>query len=84
MLQLDKDMRSQSLEECVQAYVTDIDVLYAKICVNYATAAEDILWLQSSELSQDLSAESDELLKAVMLLLRKHYSTFMDHPRVFF
>ena len=84
IFQLDKDMRSQSLEECVQAYVTDIEVLYAKICLNYSTAAEDILWLQSSELSQDLSAESDELLKAIMFLLRKHYSTFMDHPRVFF
>ena len=84
MLQLDKNMRSQSLEECVQAYVTDIEVLYAKICLNYSTAAEDILWLQSSELSQELSAESDELLKAIMFLLRKHYSTFMDHPRVFF
>ena len=31
-----------------------------------------------------LSGETEDLLKTVMSLLRKHYRTFIDHPRVFF
>ena len=83
MLHLGKNMRSRSLEECVRTYMTDLQVLYAKICVNSSTAAEDILWLESQELDA-LSEETKDLLKTVMFLLRKHYSTFIDHPRVFF
>ena len=85
MLQLGKNtVRSRSLEKCVRTYVTDLEVLYAKICVNSSTAAEDILWLESQELSHALSGETEDLLKTVMSLLRKHYKTFMDHPQVFF
>ena len=84
MLQLGKNTKSRSLEECVRTYVTDLQVLYAKICVNSSTAADDILWLESQELSHALSGETEDLLKTVMTLLRKHYKTFISHPRVFF
>ena len=46
MLQIGKNMWPRNLEECV----TNLQVLYAKICVNSSTAAEDILWLESQEL----------------------------------
>ena len=84
MLQLDENGRSRSLEECVQTYVTDLEVLFAKICVNSSTAAEDILWLQSQELSLALCAESKDSLNILMLLLRKYFSTLKDHPHEFF
>ena len=84
MLQLDENGKLWRLEECVQTYVTDLEVLYAKICVNSSTAAEDILWLQSQEHSLALCAESKDLLNILMVLLRKYLSTLTDHPRVFF
>jgi len=84
MLQLDENVKTPSLEKCVQTYMTDLELLYAKLCVNNSTAAEDILWLQSHELSRSLCAESKGLLKILMVFLRKHFSTFANHPHVFF
>ena len=84
MLQLGENGKSRSLGECVQTYVTDLEVLYAKICVNSSTAAEDILWLQSQDLCLALCAESKDLLNILMVLLRKYFSTLTDHPHVFF
>ena len=84
MLQLGENGKSRSLEECVQTYVTDLEVLYAKICVNSSTATEDILWLQSQEHSRALRAESKDLLNILMVLLRKYFNTLTDHPHVFF
>ena len=84
MLKLDKNMTSQSLEECVQTYVLDLELLYAKLCFNSSIAAEDILWLQNHEVSQELSEDSKGLLNTLKFLLRKHFNTFTNHPRVFF
>ena len=84
MLQLDENLRTRSLEECVQTYVTDLELLYAKLCVNTSMAAEDILWLQSQDLPRALCADSKDLLNILMVLLRKYFSTLTDHPHVFF
>ena len=84
MLQVDENMRSRSLEECVQTYVLDLELLYAKLCFNSSIAAEDILWLQNHEISQDLSEDSKGLLNTLKFLLRKYFNTFTNHPRVFF
>ena len=84
MLQLDENLRTRSLEECVQTYVTDLELLYAKLCVNTSMAAEEILWLQSQDLPRALCADSKDLLNILMVLLRKYFSTLTDHPHVFF
>jgi len=84
MLQLQENTRSRSLEECVGTYVTDLELLYAKVCLDCSTAAEELLWLQSQELSRRLSVNSKDLLKTLMLLLRKHFSSFTDHPHLVF
>ena len=84
MLQLDENMRSRSLEECVQAYVLDLELLYAKLCFNSSIAAEDILWLENQEISQELSEDSKGLLNTLKFLLRKYFNTFTNHPHVFF
>ena len=84
MLQLDKNMSSQSLEECVQTYVLDLELLYAKLCFNCSIAAEDILWLQTQEISQELSEDSKGLLNTLKFLLRKFFNIFTNHPHVFF
>ena len=86
MLQLDDAVRPDgcSLEECVQKYVIDLAILYAKVCVDTSLAAEDILWLESQEISQLLSEVSKCLLDTVKLLLRKYFNTFENHPHEFF
>ena len=84
MLQLDENMGSQSLEECLRAYVTDLNLLYGKIYVNNSMAAEEIVWLQSHERFQTLSANTRDVLNTLIVLLRKHFSTFADHPHVVF
>ncbi len=84
MLLLDENMRSQSLEECVQTYVIDLELLYAKLCINDSLAAKDILWLQSREISQVLSEGSKALLNTLTSLLRKYFNVITNHPHVFF
>ena len=84
MLQLDENPGSRSLEECVRTYVTDLELLYRKISVNNSIAAEEILWLQSQELFRTLSANTRDLLNTLIVLLRKHFSTFTGHPHVVF
>ena len=84
MLQLDENMRSRSLEESVQTYVLDLELLYAKLCCNSSIAAEDILWLQNHEISQELSEDGKVLLNTFKFLLRKYFNTFTNHPHVFF
>jgi len=84
MLQLEENVRTPSLDKCVQTYLIDLELFYAKLSVNNSKAAEDILWLQSRELSRSLCAESKDLLNILMVLLRKHFNTFRDYPHVFF
>ena len=71
-------------DECVQTYAVDLELLYAKLCLSYSIAAEDILWLLRQENSQLLSENSKGMLNTLISLLRKYYSTFRDHPSVFF
>ncbi|KAL9961926.1 hypothetical protein ACROYT_G030965 [Oculina patagonica] len=86
MLQLEEDMRPGgcSLEECVQRYVMDLELVYAKLFVSTSLPAEDILWLQRQEISQGLSEDSKGLLNTLMFLLREYHNTFAKHPHVFF
>ena len=84
MLQLDENLGSRSLEECVRTYVTDLELWYGKISVNNSIAAEEILWLQSLELFRTLSANTKDLLNTLIVLLRRHFSTFTDHPHLVF
>ena len=84
LLQLDKNMSSCNLEKCVQTYAINLELLYAKLCLSYSIAAEDILWLLRQENSQLLSENSKGMLHTLISLFRKYYSTFTGHPSVFF
>ncbi len=86
VLQLDDNTRPGgcSLERCVQRYVIDLELVYAKLYVSFSIAAEDILWLQRQEISQLLSDDSKSFLDTLLSLLRKYHYIFTSHPRVFF
>ena len=72
------------LEELTKAYVIDLELVYAKVCLNNTTAAEDLLWLQQQEICTLLSKDSQSILDALLFLLRKYRARFSNHPRVFF
>ena len=82
MLELDDETRGCSLDEVVKKYVIDLEVVYSKLCVNSAVAAEDIERLQNLESFPVLSDESD--LNTLLFLLRKYHSALTKHPGTFF
>ena len=84
MLQLHEDERSRSLREIVQSYVLDLELMYAKLCFSTSLAAEEIFWLQSQKTSQVHDEYIKGSLNTLILLLRRHFNTFADLPRVFF
>ena len=82
MLELDDETRGCSLEEVVKMYVIDLEVVYSKLCVNSAVAAEDIERLQNLDSFPVLSHESN--LKTLLFLLRKYHSALTKRPGTFF
>ena len=79
MLELDERTRSCSLENLVNVYVLDVELVYAKLCVNSAIPAEDILF----------AVEHDELkglksLETLLFLLRKHSRSLKNLPKCIF
>ena len=81
---IDEEMKSHSLKECVKTYLLDLELLYAKLCLNDSVAAGDILWLRKQKLFLMLSEDSQDMLDILLILLRKYFASFSDHPHVFF
>ena len=79
MLQLE-DTRVCSLEEVVKKFVLDIELVYAKLCVNVTLASEDVICVQ-----KQLHIEKcHEALTTLFVLLRKHIATLEKHPHTIF
>ena len=78
------DESTRSFEEIVNNYVTDLDVVYAKLCVNNTASSEDIILTQKQEAFQLLSSESQSALSTMWSLLRKHHERLSTRPRIFF
>ena len=86
LLELEEDTRACSLEGVVTKYVVDVELLYAKLCVNSTTASEDILCVQKQ---QGFRASFEkcprfEVLGILLLLLRKHNSLLTEFPQAIF
>ena len=83
MFQSDKS-RVRRVEELTKAYVVDVELVYAKLCLtNSFSAAEDMVWLQKEGISSILSKDTQSILNSFLFLLRKHYHRLTSHPRVF-
>ena len=79
MLQLE-DSRVCSLEEVVKKFVLDIELVYAKLCVNVTLASEDVICVQ-----KQLHIEKcHDALTTLFVLLRKHIATLEKHPHTIF
>ena len=78
------DESTRSFEEIVNNYVTDLDMVYAKLCVNNTASSEDIILTQKQEAFQLLSSESQSALSTMWSLLRKHHGRLSTHPSTIF
>ena len=79
MLQLE-DARVCSLEEVVRKFVLDLELVYAKLCVNVTAAIEDIVSVQK----QAGIGELQGALNTLLVLLRKHIVTLEKLPHAIF
>ncbi|XP_022785619.1 uncharacterized protein LOC111325966 [Stylophora pistillata] len=86
LLELEEDLRPHSLEEIVINYVSDVELVYAKLCVDSFAALEDILSIQK-ENRTGRPVENfprADVLENLLLLLRKHIVTLTELPRTIF
>ena len=79
MLQVE-DARVCSLEEIVTKFVLDLELLYAKLCVNVTAASEDIVCVQKQAGIEELQ----RALNTLLVLLRKHIGTLQKLPHTIF
>ena len=75
---------TRSFEEIVNNYVTDLDIVYAKLCVNNTASCKDIILTQKQEAFQSLSSESRKALGTLFSLLRKYHGRLSTHPSTIF
>ena len=82
MLEVEESTRS--FEEIVNNYVTNLDMVYAKLCVNNTAASEDIVLTQKQEAFQSLSGERRKALGTLLSLSRKYRGRLSTHPSIIF
>ena len=73
-----------SFEEIVNNYVTDLDIVYTKLCVNNTASSEDIVLTQKQEAFQSLGGERRKALGTLLSLLRKYRRRLSTHPSTIF
>ena len=80
----DLEQSTRNFQEIVNNYVTDLDILYAKLCVNNMASSEDIILTQKQEAFQALSSERQKALGTLLSLLRKYHGRLSTHPCTIF
>ncbi|XP_044170073.1 uncharacterized protein LOC114977185 isoform X2 [Acropora millepora] len=83
LLHLDENRRQPKLDELAKKYVLDLELLFARVCVNNSKATEDLFWLHDEGISSLLSDDSRSILRTLMFLLRKYHRRLIGHPGVF-
>ena len=85
MLELEESARASSnFKEIIDNYVTDLDIVHAKLCVNNTANSEDIIYIQKREAFKSLSDESQRTLSTLVSLLRKYHRRLSTHPSTIF
>ena len=80
----ERDKREpQRLDELTKASILDLEIVYAKTCVNSTIAAEDLLWLKKEGIITLLSKDNQSILDTLLFLLRKNLRFHTDSPRGF-
>ena len=85
MLELEESARASGrFEEIINNYVTDLDIVHAKLCVHNTVNSEDIIRVQEREACKSLSDESQRALSTLFSLLRKYHGRLSTHPSTIF
>ena len=85
MLELEESARASSrFQEIINNYVTDLDIVHAKLCVHNTVNSEDIIRVQEREAFKSLSDESQRALSTLLSLLRKYHGRLSTHPSTIF
>ena len=85
MLELEENTKaSNRFEEIINNYVTDLDIVHAKLCVHNTVTSEDIISVQKREAVKSLSDESQRALSTLFSLLRKYHGRLSTHPSTIF
>ena len=85
MLELEKSARASGrFEEIINNYVTDLDIVHAKLCVHNTVNSEDIIRVQEREAFKSLSDESQRTLSTLFSLFRKYHRRLSTHPSTIF
>ena len=79
-----ESLRLCNVEDLVNTYVTDLELIYAKLCVNSTSSSEDIVSVQKHIKPILLSKRSKSLLISLLKVLRKHSYLLRDHPQLWF
>ena len=80
----DLEQSTRNFQEIVNNYVTDLNIVYAKLCVNNTASSEDIILTQKHEAFQALSKERQKALGTLLSLLRKYHGRLSTHPSTIF
>ena len=64
-----------------KAYIVDLEIVYAKTCVNSTIAAEDLVWLKRQESFKLLSKDNQSFLDTLLFLLRRNHHLLTHTPR---
>ena len=73
-----------SFEEIVDNYVTDLDIVYAKLCVNNTASSKDVILTHKQEAFPALSSERRNALGTLLSLLLKYHGRLSTHPGTIF
>ena len=71
------------LDKLTEAYIIELEIVYAKTCLNSTIAAEDLLWLKKREIFKSLSKDKQSIVETLLFLLRKNLRLLTDNPRSF-
>ena len=69
------------LNELTKAYIVDLEIVYAKTCVNSTIVAEDLVWLKRQGSFTLLSKDNQRFLDTLLFLLRKNHNLLTHTPR---
>ena len=83
MLHEGVNIELHQLDELTKAYIIDLEIVYAKTCVNSTIGAEDLLWLKKLGTFTLLSKDNQNILETLLFLLRKYLRRFTDTPSTF-
>ena len=72
------------LNKQTDAYILDLEIVYAKTCLNSTLVAEDLVWLKKHGIFTLLSKNNQSIIDILLFLLRKYLLRLTDSARYLF